>query len=80
MDLADLKDTARKYEYAKAERLAADRAAKDLKTLEDGFYAALVLHCNENGGAGVDMGPRAATGLGAGRGCADFFATGRRQC
>jgi hypothetical protein len=56
MDLADLKATARKYEYAKAERLAADRAARDLKTLEDGFYTQLVLYCNENGGAGVDMG------------------------
>jgi len=56
MDLADLKATARKYESAKAERLSADRAARELKTLEDGFYYALVLHCNENGGAGVDMG------------------------
>jgi len=56
MDLADLKDTARKYEYAKAERLSADRAARELKTLEDGLYAQLVLYCHENGGAGVDMG------------------------
>lgn len=56
MDLADLKATARQYDYAKAERLAADRAARDLKTKEDELYAAIVLHCNENGGAGVDMG------------------------
>ncbi len=56
MDLADLKATARKYDYAKAKRLVADRAARDLKTKEDELYAALVLHCNENGGAGVDMG------------------------
>jgi hypothetical protein len=56
MDLADLKATARWYEHAKAERLVADRAARDLKTVEDEHFAALVLHCNENGGAGVDMG------------------------
>jgi hypothetical protein len=56
MDLADLKATARKYDYAKAERLVADRAARDLKTKEDELYAAIVLHCNEHGGAGVDMG------------------------
>ena len=56
MDLADLKATARWYEQAKADRLAADRVARDLKTKEDEWYAALVLHCNENGGAGVDMG------------------------
>jgi len=56
MDLADLKDVARKYDSIKAERLSADRAARELKTLEDSFYAQLVLHCNENGGAGVDMG------------------------
>jgi hypothetical protein len=56
MDLADLKAIARQYDYAKAERLVADRAARDLKTKEDELYAAIVLHCNENGGAGVDMG------------------------
>jgi len=56
MDLADLKATARKYEYAKAERLAADRVARDLKTKEDELHAAIVHHCSTNGGAGVDMG------------------------
>jgi len=56
MDLADLKAVARKYEYAKTERLAADRAARGLKAKEDELYAAIVLHCNENGKAGVDMG------------------------
>ena len=55
MDLADLKACARKYEHAKAERLAADRAARELKAREDELHAQMLLHCQEHGG-GVDLG------------------------
>jgi len=54
MELADLKETAIQYDLAKAERLAADRAARVLKSKEDELSMLLVAHCREQG-AGVDM-------------------------
>lgn len=54
MDLAALKETAVQYDQAKAERLAADRAARVLKTKEDELQLLLVAYCREHG-AGVDM-------------------------
>ncbi len=55
MDLADLKEAALEYSSKKAERLAADRVAKSLKTEEDNLAFAITLYCREHGGAGVDM-------------------------
>lgn len=55
MDLADLKETALEYGSKKAERLAADKVARSLKTEEDNLAFAITLHCREHGGAGVDM-------------------------
>lgn len=54
MELADLKETAIQYDLAKTERLAADRAARVLKTKEDELQLILVSHCREHG-AGVDL-------------------------
>jgi hypothetical protein len=55
VDLADLKETALEYNSKKAERLAADRVARSLKTEEDNLAFAITLYCREHGGAGVDM-------------------------
>jgi len=55
VDLADLKETALEYSQKKAERLAADKVARSLKTEEDNLAFLLTTHCRENGGAGVDM-------------------------
>lgn len=56
MELADLKETAIKYEETKADRLAADKLSRNLKTKEDELAFLMVTHCREHGGAGVDMG------------------------
>jgi hypothetical protein len=55
VDLADLKETALEYSTKKAERLAADKVARSLKTEEDNLAFAITLYCRENGGAGVDL-------------------------
>lgn len=55
MELADLKATAIRYEETKADRLAADKLSRNLKTKEDELAFLMVTHCREHGGAGVDL-------------------------
>ena len=56
MELADLKATALRYEETKADRLAADKLSRNLKSKEDELAFLMVTHCREHGGAGVDIG------------------------
>lgn len=55
MELADLKATALEYEKVKAERLAADKVSRTLKTQETQLHAELCMACSQHGG-GVDLG------------------------
>jgi len=55
MELAAIKATALEYEQTKADRLAADKQSRTLKTKEDQLHAEMCMYCSQQG-SGVDLG------------------------
>lgn len=55
MELAAIKATALEYEQTKADRLAADKQSRTLKSKEDQLHAEMCMYCSQQG-SGVDLG------------------------